>query len=415
MVPSKQSPPGAAADPLRVPAPRAGAIGVGGADGRSLVLRALAATFLVLALSACAPGAPARGTQSASAPQPAAGAVARAAAQSGPLQDLIEGARREGQLVLIGGEGTFGGTEAIRRLADGYNRLYGLNVNVQFTPGPSMPQMTSRVAQEVLAGRSATTDVLIAYATSMIAAMQADALEAVDWSWAPNLQDPRLLGPNGVAVTYETSLAGITYNTQRLTGDLVPTSLQDLLKPGYKGRIATTEYAAYFDLLSFDDLWGKDRIFDYVTRLSDQVIGLIRCSETSRITSGEFDLLALDCSQKNAFQSKARGEPIAFVVPPDAALFLNLYMGIPRTAPHPNAAKLWANYLLSREAQDILFEYDSGDSHLVAGSKTLPLAENVEKAGMKLTPITIEFIQRHDEQEFLARRARIQEIVTRRN
>jgi hypothetical protein len=51
----------------------------------------------------------------------------------------------------------------------------------------------------------------------------------------------------------------------------------------------------------------------------------------------------------------------------------------------------------------------------VAGSKTLPLAENVEKAGMKLTPITIEFIQRHDEQEFLARRARIQEIVTRRN
>jgi iron(III) transport system substrate-binding protein len=248
----------------------------------------------------------------------------------------------------------------------------------------------------------------------MIGAIQADALLPVDWSWAPNLQDSRLLAPGGVAVTYETSLAGITYNTTRLSGDRVPQMLQDLLRPDLKGRIATTEYAAYFDLLSFDDLWGKDRMFDYVTRLSDQVAGLIRCNETTRITSGEFDLLALDCSQKNAFQARARGEPIGFVVPPDAALFLNLYMAIPRTAPHSNAAKLWANYLLSREAQDILFEYDSGDSHLVPGSKTLPLAENVEKAGMKLTPITVEYIQGHDEQEFLARRARIQEIVTRR-
>jgi ABC-type Fe3+ transport system substrate-binding protein len=374
----------------------------------------LASGLLTFALVACGPGSvPRSAPAAASAPAPP-GPPEPAGGRPAALEAVIEGARREGQLVLIGGDGTFGGPEAIQRLAEGYNRLYGLNVNVQFTPGPSMPQMTARVAQEVRAGRPATTDVLIAYATSMIAAMQADALEPVNWSWAPNLQDPRLLAPGGVAVTYETSLAGITYNTARLTGDRAPRTLESLLRPEYKGRIATTEYAAYFDLLSFDELWGQSRVFDYVTRLSEQVAGLIRCSETSRVTSGEFEVLALDCSQKNAYQAGLRGEPIAFVVPPDAPLFLNLYLGIPRTAPHPNAAKLWANYLLTREAQDILFEYDAGDSHLLAGSKTLPLAENVERAGVKLTPITVEFIQAHDEQEFLNRRAHIQEIVTRR-
>src|SRR5688500_6152327 len=100
-------------------------------------LRVVAASVLTLALVACGPGAATSGTQPArGADAPARPASAPAAQDAAPqdtapnaaLQALIDGARREGQLVLIGGDGTFGGPEAIRRLADGYNRLYGLNV-----------------------------------------------------------------------------------------------------------------------------------------------------------------------------------------------------------------------------------------------------------------------------------------------
>ena len=38
------------------------------------------------------------------------------------------------------------------RLAERFNRLYGLNVDVRFTPGPSFPEMAAKVAQEVQAG-----------------------------------------------------------------------------------------------------------------------------------------------------------------------------------------------------------------------------------------------------------------------
>jgi iron(III) transport system substrate-binding protein len=248
----------------------------------------------------------------------------------------------------------------------------------------------------------------------MLVAAQANALEPVDWaSWAPNVQDPQLTTGGGIGVAFQSSLAGISYNTSRIRGDLVPRTLQDLLKPEYKGRVASTPYAAYFDLLSTDELWGRERTFDYVTRLADQAAGLIRCNETERLVSGEFDLLAIDCSQSDTFKAKAQGAPLDYVIPTDAPLLLYLYIGVPKTAPHPNAAKLWVNYLLSREAQDVLYESNFQDLHLLPGSKTRGELAAVEQANVKPTLITLGFLQRLDEQDFLARRARIQELLTR--
>ena len=40
-----------------------------------------------------------------------------------------------------------------------------------------------------------------------------------------------------------------------------------------------------------------------------------------------------------------------------------LYVAVPLDSAHPSAAKLWINYLLSREAQDLLYEMDQSDSH----------------------------------------------------
>lgn len=374
-----------------------------------------ASTLVALTFGACT-SAPAAAPTRPAASAPAASSAAPAPAQRDALQTIVEAARKEGQLVLVWGEGTMGGSEGVRRLAEGYNKHYGLNVNVQFTPGASMPQMVARIGQEVQAGRQTSTDLVVAYASSMLVAVQAGALESVDWaSWAPNIQEPQLVAPAGVGVAFQTSLAGITYNTSRIRGELVPRTLQDLLRPELKGRVASTPYAAYFDLLSTDELWGRERTYDYVTRLSEQAAGLIRCNETERLISGEFEVLAIDCSQSDTFQAKARGAPLDYVVPTDAALLLYLYVGVPKTAPHPNAAKLWVNYLLSREAQDLLYQNNYQDMHLLPGSKTRNDIADVERANVKPTTITLEFLQRLDEQDFLARRTHIQELLTRQH
>jgi ABC-type Fe3+ transport system substrate-binding protein len=367
------------------------------------------------------PGAPSGGQAAPAgggAPGASAGSAASASAgqvQAGPLGDLIAGARREGQLNLVWGAGTMGGADGIRRLRDGFNKAYGLNLEVNFTPGPSMPEMATKTLQEFQAGRPATSDVVAGYSVHMHTLMKGGAAELVDWtSWAPNIRSAEQVAPDGAAVAFETSFPVITYNSQRVSGDLVPRTLQDLLKPQYKGRVASTPYAANFDYLATDDVWGPQRTFDFLTQFVPQIAGLIRCNETERLASGEFDLLALDCSQSNALSARAEGQPISFVVPSDVALIIPLYVAVPKNARHPNAAKLWINYLLGREGQDVLYELDHTDSHLVPGSKTAKELEASLSAGARFTVADVGFVQRQDEQEYSRRRARAQEILLQR-
>ncbi|HZS00908.1 MAG TPA: ABC transporter substrate-binding protein [Chloroflexota bacterium] len=384
-------------------------------------LGSLIGSLVVLAACgapASGPAAPAR--SSAEAPAANTGAAGGAGASAaptaaGPLQALIDGARQEGQLTLIWGENTAGGEVGARRWAEGFNRAYGLNVDVRFTPGPSMPEVAAKVAQEAAAGRAASTDVLIGSEAHIASMMQTDTLTPVDWaSWAPNIQDARLIAPGGVAVQLASRVIGITYNSNRISGSAVPTSLEDVLKPEYKGRIASTPYAANFDRLASPELWGEARTVDYVTKLADQAAGLMRCGEVNRILSGEFDMLVTDCGSYDALKAQAQGAPLGHAIPSDAAEIAYWYLGVPRNAAHPNAAKLWINYVLGREGQDILYELDFTDHHLIPGSKTAPAVEAQQAKGVKFAQIDVQFVQRNDEKELGRIRDQLQSILQKK-
>jgi ABC-type Fe3+ transport system substrate-binding protein len=373
---------------------------------------------LVILAACSAPG----GGSGASTPSGASGQRAAAAAPAAPaaavspeMQALIDGARREGQLTLIWGENTAGGEAGARRWAEGFNRQYGLNVDVRFTPGPSMPEVAAKVAQENAAGRPASTDVLIGSETHVLMTVQADAVMPVDWaSWAPNLQDSRIIAPGGVAVQFASRVIGITYNSDRLRGDAIPTSLQDVLKPQYKDRIASTPYAANFDRLASPEQWGEPRTVEYVTKLSEQTAGLMRCGEVNRILSGEFDMLVTDCGSYDALRYQAQGAPLAHVVPSDSAMLTYWYLSVPKNAPHPNAAKLWINYVMGREGQDILHDLDFADHHLLPGSKSAAQVQTQEAKGVKFAEINVQFVQRNDEKELTRIRDQLQGILQRK-
>ena len=64
---------------------------------------------------------------------------------------------REGQLQLIWSSTTIGGAAAVQRWAESFNRYYGLNLDVVFTPGPAMAETVTKVIQEHQSGRRAST------------------------------------------------------------------------------------------------------------------------------------------------------------------------------------------------------------------------------------------------------------------
>src|SRR5690242_13198502 len=136
-----------------------------------------AALFSLMVLAACGGATPAGPTSSAS-----AGQTSTRPSTAPALQAIVDGAAKEGQLDLVWGEGTEGGTDGIQKLAAGFNKTYGLNVKVQFTPGQSMPEMSSKMISEAQTKRPASSDLTIGYAVHIAADLQAEALEPVQWA-----------------------------------------------------------------------------------------------------------------------------------------------------------------------------------------------------------------------------------------
>jgi ABC-type Fe3+ transport system substrate-binding protein len=381
----------------------------------------LLAALVALTALACAPaaGQPASRADAPAASVPAGGPAASAPAgaqpaapPAAPLQAVIDAARAEGELRLVWSEGSMGGSDGMRRLADGLNKAYGLNLSLQWTPGPPFAELAAKLIQEHQAGRPATSDVFLGAEQTIAALLEADALLPVDWaSWAPHVQDARLIAPDGVAVELDSRVPGITYHSDRVRGDAVPVTLEDALKPQYKGRIASTPYATTFDRLVSPELWGEQRTVEFVTKLAGQIGGLMRCGENDRLLSGEFDMLVVACGGYEAYRMQAKGAPLDHAVPADAAIIGHLHLAVPRNAAHPNAAKLFANYMLSREGQDLLYELEHVDHHLLPGSKSAWAIEGPQAKGIQFTEIDVAFIQRNNQREMSRLRSELQRIL----
>jgi ABC-type Fe3+ transport system substrate-binding protein len=358
----------------------------------------------LLAFAACAPSGAAptgAGGETTRPATPSASAAAPAPAPNAELSALIAEAQKEGELSLVWAETSFGGAEGVRRFAEGFNRLYGLNTSVRFTPGPSPTDVAGRVVQEYEASRPALTDVMLMPESVIVKFLPTDVFLPVDWTWASNVQDPTLLAPGNVAVEVSVRTPGITYNTANVPASIAPKSLQDVLRPEFKGRVAVTNFAVGYDWLATEEFWGEQRAMDYVRKLADQASGIIRCGEMERVASGEFDLLGFDCGGFEAMKWQRKGAPLTSVIPMDAAAFAYFYYAIGRNAAHPANAKLWINYLLSREAQDILWEIDAQDHLRLPGSHKAEEIDRYRAQGIRFTNVDVGFFQRHGDQQLV--------------
>ena len=94
------------------------------------------------------------------------------------VAQLVEGAKKEGQLILSWGTGTMGGIEGAAAMEKAFNKTYGLNLQFKFTPGPAMPQFASRIIQEAKAGQPSSTDLFVG-SENHVARMS---LKSVEWT-----------------------------------------------------------------------------------------------------------------------------------------------------------------------------------------------------------------------------------------
>jgi len=134
-----------------------------------------------------------------------------------------------------------------------------------------------------------------------------------------------------------------------------PASWKSLLDDEWAGKITIGSPTASGDVASWVVAMRAKYGDDFLRGLARQrpKIGQSNVDTVTDILSGE-RVVGAAAPFSYTLAQKSAGNPIDVVAPADD-LILNLgVMGIPKNAPHPNAAKLYHNFLYSREASQIL-------------------------------------------------------------
>jgi ABC-type Fe3+ transport system substrate-binding protein len=274
--------------------------------------------------------------------------------------------------------------------------MYGTNIKVNFTPGPSMSDMAGRIAQEHAAGRKASSDILLGTDSHYAPLLLQDVMEPYDYTLLSPRIVPDVVAYGNIGVEIYTTTPGITYNTEMVAPADVPRKLEDVLAPKWRGRIASTQDAAYFDVVAMRPEWGAEKMKAFISQLSQHVAGLLRVGEDSRIASGEFAMFVMQHAQ-GVRQARAQGAPLGHVILDDSAVARFVYLGVPRNSAHPNLGKLFINMILSEEGQRIIFETYYTDHHALPGSQSAVALADIRAKGIEPLKIDLKFVLDHPE------------------
>ena len=277
------------------------------------------------------------------------------------------------------------------------NKMFGTNIETRFTPGPNANESLNTIMVANGVNRPSPTDIFIGSNQHGALIHKNKLGQVADWhALLPGRIKADSQEADGMAVRLYTAVpGGIVYNTQR--APYPPTRLTDLLKPEWKGKIASTPYASGFDLLSSTDVWGEEKTLDFARKLSDQIAGLMRCNELERIASGEFVAYAMDCVGRDWAELAARGAPIKHVIPSDFGAVRFNYTTVPQNAAHPNAAKLFVTYLHTPEGQKLVWKHVNSDLHTYTDGEMGKVVAEFEKSGGKFYFFTIDWYIKHPE------------------
>ena len=145
----------------------------------------------------------------------------------------------------------------------------------------------------------------------------------------------------------------IGYNTRLVKHAEAPKTWSDLLLPQWAGKLAIDEsdvewYAAMLDY------WGRDRATQYMRALHSQRPQQRRGHSllTRLLVAGDFPLALVHAGEIE--KEKQDGAPVEWVKTLDPIITSPSQVAISAKAPHPAAARLLVDYLLSKEGQRLI-------------------------------------------------------------
>src|ERR1700704_170155 len=251
----------------------------------------------------------------------------------------------------------------------------------------------SRFQQEMVAGRAAA-DVLT---HSEPAAANALAKKGYFVLFKPKNFDKvpdAAKAADGSFVGQRLNLMTHYYRSDRVAAADEPKTWDDLINAKYKGKLVMTDPSFTSLQVSVAGMISKQRGWDYYRKLNannvmivqgnQQVSDMLKRSER-QIAGGALDSYAADL--------KREGHQVKTLYPTDGVFIIPSPTSVVKGSPHPNAAKLFAEFMIGDDAQKV-FPTDGGYSVRI---DIAPPPGSPELKSLKIIPVDDDYIQKESQ------------------
>jgi len=167
--------------------------------------------------------------------------------------------------------------------------------------------------------------------------------------------DPNFMEKDGHWAVVRASVYAPIYNATRVKENEVPKSWLDFLDPKWKDGKLVHAHPAYSGFVSIGLIaLVKQFGWEFFDKLAAQKPRIVQSAidTTLFVVRGEA-LMSAGGTGYESFTAIRKGEPVKFVNPKEGLPFIVSPQAILAKAPHPNAAKVFTDFTLSKEAQQI--------------------------------------------------------------
>jgi iron(III) transport system substrate-binding protein len=295
----------------------------------------------------------------------------------------MEKAKAEGKVVWY----TSTPVKTAQELAKAFEAKTGIQVELFRSGGSAIMR---RFMQESQAGRNAA-DVMTTSDPAASAQLAAKGtfvpFKPVDFDKVPDAAKD----PNGAWIGQRLNMMVIFALSGKLDKADYPKTWTDATDAKYKGKLAMTDPSFTALQLMVVSTLSRKLGWDYYEKLRKNDIMIVQSNQqvTDTVKRGE-RLIALGAVDNYATEARMQGHKIDTIYPSDGAFIIASPTAIIKGGPHPNAAKAFAAFMISLEAQKMFPE--SGG--YAARVDVDPPEGNPKLSDVKAMPIDYQQVQK---------------------
>lgn len=270
------------------------------------------------------------------------GALAQTGAHVEQPAALLAAARAEGGLMIYSSSDE----NQSRTLLAAFEKRYGIKGRfVRFPTGPLMQRFSTEYD-----AKNVQADIL-SVSSPLPYQRQPERFAKIDTGALPNLAHWPAGEIRGNHLVWTTEIVALSWNTEMLKPGEVPTKWSDLADPKWKGRFLLTNPTVADNYMGWLDAVERANGIDLLRQIATQDYKLTQsgASGAQMVAAGAH---AFNAPTFTAFSTKLiqKGAPLKIQYMAGPKVVSPRSIAVVADAPHPNAARLFLNWLLSEEA-----------------------------------------------------------------